>query len=178
MVGGRGLRSFLRQFLAVALLVLAVLALLAFCVVRVPSVRGDESSSSVGDAQCALKQAFTFVLDAESAGANVSGLILRLNEAGTILGEAEIALNNGNSSEAASEAGQCVSIADGVKNDAVALKASALDEARTTSRTYLTYSVTGVAVFVVVLAVAWHRFRRGYVGKALGARPEVVSGES
>jgi membrane protein implicated in regulation of membrane protease activity len=178
MVGGRGLRSFLRQFLAVALLVLAVLALLAFCAVRVPSVRGDENSSSLGDADAALRQAFAIVLDAESAGANVSGLILRLNEAGIVLSKAEIALGNGNSSEAANEAGQCVGIADGVKNDAVALKASTLDEARTTFRTYLIFSVVSVAVFVVVLAVVWRRFRRGYVGKALGAKPEVVSGES
>jgi hypothetical protein len=160
------------------LLVLAVLALLAFCAVRMPGVRGDEGSSSLGDADAALRQAFAVVLDAESAGANVSGLILRLNEAGTILGQAEMALGNGNSSEAASEAGQCVNIADGVKNDAFALKASALDEARTTSRTYLAFSVAGVAVFVVVLAVVWRRFRRGYVGKELGAKPEVVSGES
>jgi hypothetical protein len=159
-------------------LVLAVLALLVFCAVRVPGVCGDEGSSSLGDAEGALRQAFAVVLDAESAGANVSGLILRLNEAGTILGEAEIALSNGNSSEAASEAGQCVSIADGVKNDAVALKASALDNAQTTFRTYLIFSVVSVAVFVVVLAVVWRRFRRGHVGKALGAKPEVVSGES
>lgn len=172
------MRSCPRRFLAVALLVLTVLALVAFCGARVPSVRADDGSSSLGDAEGALRQAFAVVLDAESAGANISGLILRLNEAGTVLGEAEIALGNGNSSEAANEAGQCVGIADGVKNDAVALKASTLDEARTTSRTYLAFSVAGVAVFAVVLSVVWRRFRRGYVGRELGARPEVVSSES
>jgi hypothetical protein len=158
-------------------LVLAVLALLTFCVARVPSVRGDEGSSSVGEADAALKQAFAVVLDAEKAGADVSGLILRLNEAGTFLGQAEIALSNGNSSESASEAGQCVAIAEGVKSEVAALKASALDEARATFWMYLSFSVVGVAVFVVVLAVVWRRFRRGYVGKVLGAKPRVVSNE-
>jgi hypothetical protein len=141
-------------------------------------VRGTgDASASVGEADVAVRQAFNATLDAERAGANVSGLILRLNEAGTILGQAEIALSNGNSSEAASKAGQCVTIADGVKSDAVALKASALDGAQTTFWRYLAFSVVGVAVFVVVLAVVWRRFRRGYVGKVLGARPRVVSNE-
>lgn len=171
------MRSYLRRLFTVVWLVLAVLALFTFWAARVPGVRGVEGSSSVSEADAALKQAFAAVLDAESAGAKVSGFILRLNEAGTILGQAEIALSNGNSSEASSEAGQCVTIAEGVKSEVPALKASALDEARTTFWMYLSFSVVGVAVFVVVMAVVWRRFRRGYVGKVLGAKPGVVSNE-
>jgi hypothetical protein len=138
----------------------------------------DEASSSVGEADVAVRRAFNATLDAERAGANVSGLILRLNEAGTILGEAEMALKDGNSSEAASKAVQCVEIAESVKGDADVLKASALDEAQTVFWTSLTFSVVGIAVFVVVLEFVWRRFKRGYVRKMLGMKPEVADGEA
>ena len=139
-------------------------------------VRGaDEASSSVGEADVAVRRAFDATLDAERAGANVAGLILRLNEAGTILGEAGIALGNGNSSEAASNAVQCIGIAESVKGDADVLKASALDEAQTVFRTSLTFSVVSIAAFAVVLVLVWRQFKRGYNMKVLGMKPEVAS---
>jgi len=139
-------------------------------------VRGaDGASVSVGEADVAVRQAFDATLDAERAGANVSGLILRLNEAGIILGEAEMALGNGNSSEAASKAGQCIGIAESVKGDADVLKASALDEAQTVFWTSLTFSVVSIAAFAVVLVLVWRRFKRGYNRKVLGMKPEVAS---
>jgi len=158
---------------------LLVLALAGLFSHGVFIVRGaDEASSSVGEADVAVRRAFNATLDAERAGANVSGLILRLNEAGEILAEAEIALGNGNSSEAASKAGQCTGIAESVKGDADVLKASALDEAQTVFWTSLTFSVVGIAVFVVVLMLVWRWFKRGYVRKMLGMKPEVAAGEA
>jgi hypothetical protein len=144
-----------------------------------PRVMGaDDASSSVGNADVAVRQAFNATLDAERAAANVSGLIARLNEAGGLLDEAEVALANGNLSEAVSMAGQCFGIAESVKSDAGTLKASALDQARTVFRTYLTFSVVSSVAFVVVLAIVWRRFRRGYVRKTLGMKPEVTGNEA
>jgi len=158
------------------LLVLMVAGLLSFGPL---CVRGTgDASASVGEADVAVRQAFNATLDAERAGANVSGLILRLNEAGGILVEAEMALGKGNSSEAFSKAGQCVGIAESVRSDADALRVSALDEAQTVFWTYLTFSVAGIAAFVVVLALVWRRFKRGYVRKVLGMRPEVAHDEA
>ena len=137
----------------------------------------DEASSSVGEADVAVRRAFNATLDAERAGANVSGLILRLNEAGEILAEAEIALKDGNSSEAAGKAVQCIGIAESVKGDADVLKASALDEAQTVFWMSLTFSVVGIPAFVVVLMLVWHWFKRGYVRKMLGMKPEVAADE-
>ena len=142
-------------------------------------VRGaDEASSSVGEADVAVRRAFDATLDAERAGANVSGLILRLNEAGDALREAENALRDGNSIEAAGKAGQCIGIAESVKGDADVLKASALDRAQTVFWASLTFSVVGIAVFVVVLALVWRWFKRGYVRRMLGMKPEVTTGEA
>jgi len=138
----------------------------------------DDASGSVGNADAAVRQAFNAALGAERAGANVSGLIVRLNEAGSVLVEAEIALGDGNSSEAASKAAQCVGIAESVRSDADALKTSALDGAQTVFWMYLTFSVVGIAVFVSVLAVVWRRFKRGHVVKTLSMKPEVAHGEA
>ncbi len=158
---------------------LLVLALAGLFSHGVFVVRGaDEASSSVGEADVAVRQAFNATLDAERAGANVSGLIVRLNEAGGVLTEAKIALGNGNSSEAASKAGQCVEIAQSVKGDADVLKASALDGARTVFWASLTFSVGGIAVFVVVLEFVWCWFKRGHVRKMLGMKPEVAADEA
>jgi hypothetical protein len=137
-----------------------------------------EASSSVGEAEVAVRQAFNATLEAERAGGNVSGLIVRLDEAGGLLDEAEIALRNGNSSEAADNASLCMGIAESVKSDADVLKASALDQAQTVFKMYLAFSVVGIAVFVVVLVLVWRWFKRGYVRKILGMKPEVARDEA
>ncbi|MCJ7424809.1 hypothetical protein MUP01_11175 [Candidatus Bathyarchaeota archaeon] len=136
----------------------------------------DEVQSSVGDADVAVRHAFNAALEAERVGANVSGLLVRLNEAGMILGEAEIAVRNGHSSEAASKVDQCIGLAESVRNDADALKASALGESQRVLWLSLAFSLVGIAVFVVVMVFVWRWFKRGYVRKMLGMRPEVTSG--
>jgi hypothetical protein len=158
---------------------LLVLALVGLFSHGVFVVRGaDEASSSVGEADVAVRRAFDAALDAERAGANVSGLIVRLNEAGGILTEAEIALKDGDSSEATGKAAQCIGIAESVKGDADVLKASALDEARTVFWASLTFSVVGIAAFAVVLMLVWRWFKRGHVEKMFGMKPEVAHGEA
>ena len=158
------------------LMVLMIAGLLAKGPVQ---VRGaDEASSSVAEADAAIRQAFNATLDAERAGANISGLILRLNEAGSILGEAEIALEYGNSTEAVSEAYECIGIAQSVSSDADVLKTSALSEAKAGLQEYLVFSLAGVAVFVVDLVVVWMWFKSRYVRKMWGRKPEVARDEA
>jgi hypothetical protein len=164
------------EIFALLLLVLVVTGLLSywpFCV----KVTG-EASVSVDAANVAVLQAFNATLDAEKAGANVSGLIVRLNEAGSALAEAENALRIGDSSGAANNASLCMGIAESVKSDANALKASALNEAQTVFWTDLTFSVVSIAVFVVILTLVWRRFKRGHVQKMLSMKPEVTADEA
>jgi hypothetical protein len=169
----------LKRVLRASVSFLLVLALVGLFSHGVFVVRGaDEASSNVGEADVAVRQAFNATLDAERAGANVSGLIVRLNEAGGILTEAEIALGNGNSGEAASKAVQCIGIAESVKGDADVLKASALEKAQTVFWASLTFSVVGIVVFVVVLALVWRWFKGGYVRRMLGMKPEVAHDEA
>jgi hypothetical protein len=174
-----GEKGVLKRVLRVSVSFLLVLVLGGLFSRSVFVVRGtDDAVSSVGEADAAVRGAFNATLNAEKAAANVSGLILRLNEAGGLLDEAEVALANGNSTEASSKAGQCIGIAESVKSDADALKASALDQARTVFWTYLTFSVVSSAAFVVALALVWRRFKRGNIRKVLGMRPEVAVDEA
>jgi hypothetical protein len=157
------------------LLTLAVAGLFLWGPLRLSMAHAD--SSDVADADAAVRSAFNATLQAEKAGANVSDLLARLNQAGLLLTEAEIASASGNSTDASGKAGQCIGIAQTVESDATALKASALDQARTVFWTYLTFSVVSTAAFVVALVLVWRRFKRGHVRNVLGMKPEVKSNE-
>jgi hypothetical protein len=158
---------------------LMLLALMGLFSHGVLVVRGaDEASSSVAAADVAVRQAFNATLDAERAGANVSGLILRLNEAGDALVEAENALRDGDTSAAAGNASLCIDIAENVSSDADALKTSASAEARTVFWASLAFSVVSIAVFAVALVLVWGWFKRRYAGKILSLKPEVAANEA
>jgi hypothetical protein len=139
-------------------------------------VRGvDGASSSVGEADVAVRRAFNATLDAERAGANVSGLILRLNEAGELLAEAEIADKIGRFSEAVSKAEQCSVLADGVMDEAITLKGEVLAGAQISFWQDLTVTIMGSAVFLVAMFFVWGWFKRAYAEKLLRMKPEVAS---
>ena len=158
---------------------LLVLALLSLFSHRVLVVRGaDEASLSVESADVAVRQAFNATLCAERAGVEVSGLILRLNWAGSILEEAENALRVGNSSGAVDKADECIAIADGVMSDADYLKASASDAGHTVFLTTLNFSVVSIATFAAALVVVWGWLKRRYAGKMMDMKPEVATHEA
>jgi hypothetical protein len=136
---------------------------------------GDEASLKIGEARDAIGLAFEAVLVAEGAGANVSGLTARLDEAGRVLGDAETAYGEGNVSVAFDKAVQSAELVEGVKNDAVGLKSSALAGAQRVFRLGLAFGVAGVPVFAVSLLVVWWWFKRFYVRKLLRMKPEVAS---
>jgi high-affinity Fe2+/Pb2+ permease len=158
---------------------LLLLALAGLFLHGVLIVRGvNNASSSVASADDAVRQAFNATLDAERAGANVSGLLQRLNQAGDALASAENALKDGDLEAAAGNTSLCTGIAENVSSDADALKASALAEAQSVFRTYLAFSVLSVNVFVVILALVWLWFKRRYARKVLALKPEVASDEA
>lgn len=158
------------------LVVLALLSPFSHCVFVVQGA--DEASLSVESADVAVRQAFNATLGAERAGVDVSGLILRLNWAGSILEEAENALRVGNSSGAVDKAGECVAIANGVVSDADHLKTSALGEGRTLFLTTLNFSVVSIAAFAAALVVVWGLLKRRYAGRMMSMKPEVAPDET
>lgn len=158
----------------VSLLVVGLIALCGVCTVQKAfAVTYQEASNDVASADQALRGAFNGVLDAEKTGANVSALLVRLNDAGGNLTLAEDALAAGNYSDAVGFAGACESLSNGVGADAVVFKSDAVAAAGNWWMTVL-FSVAGSVVFAVVLLFVWRRFRSGYLKKMLGSRPEVT----
>jgi hypothetical protein len=157
----------------VGVLVFVIVVWLVLSVPRAFAAGSGEADLAVSDADAALRAAFVHVSDAEKAGANVSGLMGRLNEAGDALASARAALEMGNYSDAVSRADLCKSLVSGVVGDADALKSDAV---ATASGWWITvsFSVVGSAVFVAVLFLVWRWFRRFYAAKLLESRLEVV----
>jgi hypothetical protein len=135
----------------------------------------DEASFRVGEAEKAVQQAFVAVLDAEGAGANVSGLVIELNEAGTFLTEAEIAYSGGNFSEALRHADRCSVLVDDVMNEALSLKSSALADGQRVFWWTFAFSLMGAFGFFTASCIVWVWFEHVYVRKWLTKKPKVVS---
>ena len=144
----------------------------------VGAVDEDVVSLGLADAEEALGSAYGAVLDAEEAGANVSGLLDRLNLGGEYLAEAYVWYRLGASENASRFAGLCVEVVDGVEGEAVLLR----DEAARLERADLLVRVFGSAVGVVIVVVIgfalWELFKRRFNEKVLQSRPEVNDSES
>ncbi|MEM2506762.1 MAG: hypothetical protein QXF61_06970 [Nitrososphaeria archaeon] len=135
----------------------------------------EEASLAISEADNALKRAFKSVLEAEKASANVSDLIAELNEAAGLLAEAENAYRVGNFREAVSKAEKCSMLANGVVQEALILKSSALTDAQRAFLQTLGISCVGCVAFLTALFFVWRWFRRAYVEKLLKMKPEVTA---
>jgi hypothetical protein len=135
----------------------------------------DEASLRIGEADEAVRRAFEAVLEAEKAGTNVSGPIAKLDEAGGLLTEAEIAYRNGSLSEAVVNANSSFLIAESVRDEALSLKNSTLEHAQSIVWWSLAFSSLGALAFIIALSSAWRWFKRLHVKKLSGMRPEVAS---
>ncbi len=134
----------------------------------------DEASVAIGEADNALRRAFNAVWELESIGANVSGLMVKLNEAGALLAAAENAYRMGNFSDAFSRAEGCSMLAEGVLAEASSLKSSALADAEARFSHTLMFSIAGAVVFVVFLVLVWVVFAQYYGRRLLRMKPEVT----
>jgi hypothetical protein len=132
-----------------------------------------EAADRIAEAEESLRGAFDTVVDAEQAGANVSVLAQRLNQAGASLARAREYLTVGNYSGAISFADDCKSFADGVGSDAVALRSDAIGAAGNWWIP-IAISVSGSAMVIVVLFFVWRWFKQGYLKRILRSRPEVT----
>lgn len=144
----------------------------------VGAVDEDVVSLGLADAEEALGLAYGAVLEAEMAGADVSGLLGRLSVGGEYLAEAYVWYRLGAFENASRFAGFCSEVVDGVRGEAVGLESEAHGLWVLDVLVRIIWSVGGVVVVGVVGFVVWRVFRRRYCRRVLGLRPEVVSGES
>lgn len=122
----------------------------------------DTATTSIDGAENALVSAYQAVLEVKQVGANVSGLLAQLNEAGELLADAHMAYRLGNFDNATSSADQSKDIGIEVENKAYELKDSAWRE--NIQRMWLTImgSVLGVILIGSGSFWVWHFLKRRY----------------
>jgi hypothetical protein len=118
--------------------------------------------------------AFNVVLGAEKAGGNVTQFLVKLNSAGVLLAEAQNAYSSGNTTNVSLIADNVRQIADQVNSDALNLRNASLIDSQNSFWLTLVFSVVGAFVFGISLFIVWRRFKRNYIKKLLGSKPEVV----
>jgi len=152
---------------------LLLISLFAILTASCMATSETEVLSEISEANNAFSEAFKTVLEAQNMGGDVSVLLVRLNDAGQVLSESEMAYRNGDLEEAASKAVQSSSLANGVLNDALALKRSAFDDAQRMSIQTVLFSLVSALTFAGILIFAWSRLKHSYFVKALKMKPEV-----
>jgi len=116
---------------------------------------------------------YEVALEAEEVGANVSGLMLRLNEAADWLFMAHSAFETGNFDEAIRLADLCGEISSEVRVEAQRLRAEADSEHAARFWWSLVGSFVGVAIVVSASVLGYVYFKRLYYRRLLKMRPRV-----
>ena len=161
---------------------LVFFALVAFLLVvmaircSVYAYSGDEAAARIAQADDSVRQAFVAVSDAAGAGANVSGLVSRLNGAGGLLVQANTAYRVGDYENATVFAGECISSVDGVVQEASDLKATAESDRLSQLGWGASFSSVGLSLLFVVGLFGWRFVRNRYFGSVLELKPEEAGG--
>ena len=156
---------------------LLAILMLSLCLIGFypASAQTDQTTSKLQAANSVVEHAFIVVLDAESAGANVTDLLVQLNYAEGVLAQAEISYRIGDFNKAAVQADNVLPIAQQVTIAAQNAKQTALDSGQITFWSSIVSTVVGAFVFVLVLFLVWGWFKRRYFKSLSDAKPEVVS---
>lgn len=149
--------------------------------VYVPLVEGSGESvvaDGLHNAEEVMTLSYESVLEAEKAGANVSGLLSRLNLGGEYLAEAYVLYRLGDFDNADRYAGLCVEVVGDMRSEAIGLRQEAYGWWLLDFFVRLILSIFGIIVISVLGFVLWRVFRRRYVKGVFRLKPEVVADES
>lgn len=138
----------------------------------------DGALSAIESAELAVDSAYDAVLEAEGAGANVSGLLDELNEGAEALSKAYMSNRVGSFDDAIYFADLCYSLVGGIEAEANELRDAAI--ADRSQRLLLTSFGSVLAVVCVFCGgfFGWRFFKSRYHRRVLKMKPEVASNES
>jgi len=122
----------------------------------------DEATSALAGAEGGVVSAYQAVLGAEGAGADVSGLLVRLNEAGELLTRARMAYKVDDFESALGFAVQCREKLNGFVVEANALRDTAVQERYLDFMFNVVGSVIGAVTVVCASFVSWFFLKRKY----------------
>lgn len=141
-----------------------LLAAISIAVLSVPSgvwAQQNDAASAISAAQSKLVQCYDAARTAESAGANISSLTPVLNDAGTLLSNAELAYSSGNFSLASNLASQSQSSLGSFISDANALKSAAVASSNQQTLIFVG-SIVGTFAVIGTGAAIWVLLKRKY----------------
>ena len=146
-------------------------------VATVSGLSESEATLASNDADGTVASAYTATLRAEKAGANVSDLLTRLDEAGKFLAQAHMAYRSGDFDGAILAANLARGIGEEVQNAADSLEVLARGESQQRLLFTFTGSIASVVLIVLGSFFGWRVFKRRYYERVLKMKPEVASNE-
>ena len=153
--------------------VVLLVSLFSGLMVSVRAVSSQDAAASVSEAEQSLEQAYIAILDAERAGANVSSLLVKLNEGAGLFSASQLAFEIGNFTEASRLATLLSSVAGDVWDEAARLEVEAGDAAVDRNWFYLVLSVAVVSVVLVASGLGYRYFKGWYFRRLLKLKPKV-----
>ena len=131
------------------------------------------AASTISEAEQSMAQAYEAVLDAERVGADISGLLVRLNDAAVLLSEARMAFDVGDFEEATRFAESTSEIGYEVVDEAELLEIEANNAQVHRSWWFLVISALGVSVVLVASLLGYEYFKRRYYRRLSKMKPRV-----
>jgi len=137
-----------------------------------------EAEAAIERAESLLASSYLAVLEAESAGANISSLLVQLNQGVELLAEARNFHRNDNFDQAVDFANKSYTVSTGVETEADELRDSAVFNRK--QRLLVAFAESTFAIGVVIFGSlwCWRFFRKKYCERVLKMKPEVVESES
>jgi hypothetical protein len=139
---------------------------------------GDVATLAISQAENVLASAYGIVLEAEQAGANVSSLMVQLNDAGEFLAKARVEFRLGNFDDAIVSANHCSEVGESVKKEADDLRVEVYGSRVMDSWLTVAGSLVGVVLVVFGSFWSWRVFKRRYYREVLRVKPEVAKAGS
>ena len=127
----------------------------------------DQARSNVSRAEQTLGSVYVQVADAAASGADVSGLLNKLDVAGSYLSGAFAALKNEDYEQALQKAASCENELTGLEEQAVSLKVEAKDASDFGLLESVIGSFIGLVLVIVLGFIGWRILKRTYLKRSL-----------
>jgi hypothetical protein len=151
-----------------------------FCLIvsYVSAASSSEAQDAINRAESKIGLAYKSVLEAEGAGANVSSLLVNLNNSSTLLSKAQMQNRIGNFSEAVSFANQCYDSLNGIETEADDLRDSAVMLRKQRMLISAVGSISAIGAVLFGSIFGWRFFKSKYCKQVLEMKPEVQANDS
>jgi hypothetical protein len=157
-----------------------LIGIFLFCLIisRAFAENNNDAQYAISRAESKMNLAYESVFEAERAGANVSSLLVNLNDGSALLSEAQMQYRIENFSEAVRFANQCYDSLSGIETGAHSLRDSAVTLRKQRMLISAVGSIFGIGAVVFASIFGWHFFKSKYSTRVLEMKPEVQADDS